>query len=96
VTFSLFGLPLLRRLQGERATHRPARRCLLAAPIRQKPGRRGFYAAVLDGAVATPLSGQASGSTVSLARANALVIVPEDSSGYAAHDTVDVLVLSEL
>ncbi len=96
VTFALFGLPLLRRMQGERAVRRAPRRCRLAAPIRQKTGRRGFYAAMLDGETATPLSGQASGSVVSLARANALVVVPEDSTGYAAGDSVDVLVLSEL
>jgi molybdopterin molybdotransferase len=95
VTFTLFGLPLLRRLQGERGTRSAPRRCRLAAPLRQKPGRRGFYAATLDGDVVTPLS-QASGSTVSLAQASALVVVPEDSTGYAAGDIADVLVLSEL
>ncbi|HVW29180.1 MAG TPA: gephyrin-like molybdotransferase Glp [Polyangiaceae bacterium] len=96
ITFALFGLPLLRRLQGDRAVHRRPRRCRLAAPIRQKPGRRGFYAASLDGDLATPLAGQASGSTVSLAHADALVIVPESSSGYEANDTVEAFVLSDL
>jgi molybdopterin molybdotransferase len=96
VTFSLFGLPLLRRLQGDHATRRAPRRCRLAAPIRQKPGRRGFYAATVEGEVATPLTGQASGSTVSLAHANALVVVPEDSSGYVSGDMADVLLLSDL
>jgi len=96
VTFALFGLPLLRRLQGERVVRRQPRRCRLATPLRQKPGRRGFYPATLDADVVTPVSGQASGSTVSLARAHALIVVPEDSGGYDANDVVDVFVLSEL
>jgi len=95
VTFSLFGLPLLRRMQGEqRAT--PSRRCRLGAPISQSTGRRGYYAANVVGDTVTPLSRHASGSTVSLAHANALVIVPEDSTGYEAGDWVDALLLSEL
>ncbi|HEX4335339.1 MAG TPA: gephyrin-like molybdotransferase Glp [Polyangiaceae bacterium] len=95
VTFALFGVPLLRTMQGERTLRSP-RRFRLGAPIRQKPGRRGFYTATLDGGVVMPTTGQASGSTVNLAHAQALVIVPEDSSGYDAGETADVLLLSEL
>jgi molybdopterin molybdotransferase len=96
VTFSLFGLPLLRLMQGDRATRRGPRQFRLGAPLRQKPGRRGFYAATLDGDVVTPCAGQASGSTVSLAHADVLVIIPEDSAGYDAHELVQALLLSEL
>ena len=96
VTFALFGLPLLRTMQGDRFVRGEPRAVRLGAPLRQKPGRRGFYAATLDGNVITPFASQASGSTVNLAHADALVIVPEDSSGYAAGELVNALVLSEL
>jgi molybdopterin molybdotransferase len=96
VTFALFGLPLLRALQGDRGERRPARLYRLGAPIRQKTGRRGFYPATLEGEVVTPAAGQASGSTVNLAHADALVIVPEDRTGYDAGDAVNALLLSEL
>jgi molybdopterin molybdotransferase len=95
VTFTLFGISLLRRMQGDRADTRRPRPFRLGAPIRQKPGRRGFYAATLDGDVATPLSGQSSGSTVSLARADALVVVPEESNGFEAGQTVNAFVLAD-
>jgi molybdopterin molybdotransferase len=96
VTFALFGLPLLRIMQGDRAAMAKARSFRLGAAIRQKQGRRGFYAAAVDGDVVTPLAGQASGSTVNLAHAGALIVVPEDSSGYAAEQSVNAYVLSEL
>ncbi|HVU05143.1 MAG TPA: gephyrin-like molybdotransferase Glp [Polyangiaceae bacterium] len=93
VTFLLFGLPLLRALQGARDVLPIARRVRLSAPIRQKTGRRGFYAATLAGDVATPLRGQSSGATTILAWADALVVVPEDSEGLAAGDVADAHLL---
>jgi molybdopterin molybdotransferase len=96
VTFALFGLPLLRKMQGD-GRHAPVpRRARLAAPLRQKPGRRGYYAATVDGDSVMPATDQSSGSTVNLARANALAILPADSSGASAGELVDVLLLSEL
>jgi molybdopterin molybdotransferase len=96
VTFSLFGLPLLRKMQGERTRTPRPRRARLAAPLRQRPGRKGYYAATLDGDSVSPLTSQSSGSTVSLAHANALAILPADSEGYEAGEWVEVLLLSEL
>ncbi|HEX7671542.1 MAG TPA: gephyrin-like molybdotransferase Glp [Polyangiaceae bacterium] len=96
VTFSLFGLPLLRRMQGDERGPPTTRRLRLGAPIAQKTGRLGFYAATVAGDVATPLSGQASGSTTSLAWADALVVVPADSTGYGADEVVDVISLGDL
>jgi molybdopterin molybdotransferase len=93
ITFALFGVPLLRRLQGEERVTEPARRCRLSAPLRQNPGRRGYYPARVEGDVAMPLGGQSSGSTVSLAHAQGLVIVPAESNGYDANDVVDVFML---
>lgn len=96
VTFALFGVPLLRRMQGERRDAPPARRMRVGAAVKQRTGRRGFYAARVEGDVATPLPGQSSGSTTSLAWADALIVVPQDSEGYEAGATADVLLLSDL
>jgi molybdopterin molybdotransferase len=96
VTFALFGLPLLRRMQGHRSPVATTRAVRLGAPLRQQVGRRGFYAATVSGDVATPLSRQASGSIAALAWADALVIVPADSAGYQTGDVAEALMLAEL
>lgn len=95
VTFALFGLPLLRTLTGERPVLRATRTFRLGKPLRQKPGRQGYYAASISGDVATPLAGQASGSAVSLAHADALVIVPATSSGLEAGASVEAVLLDD-
>ena len=97
VTFLLFGVPLLRTMQGDRQPTPPERRGRLLEPLRQKPGRRGYYRAQTEGADRLrPLENQASGAPTSLAWADALVIVPEDSSGFEANDWVDYLLLAEV
>ncbi len=96
VTFALFGLPLLRRMQGHRRPVATARAVRLGAPLAQQIGRRGFYAATVSGDVATPLPGQASGSVAALAWADALVIVPADCAGYRTGDAAEALMLAEL
>ncbi len=96
VTFALLGLPLLRRMQGDRHERGVPTRVRLGAALRQKTGRRGFYAATISGDIATPLLLQSSGSTVSLARADALIVVPEDSTGYEPNDLAEAFLLSTL
>jgi molybdopterin molybdotransferase len=96
LTFALFGLPLLRALQGERDALPRFRSALLLADLRQKPGRLGFYRARSSAEGVLPLANQASGNVVSLAEADALIAVPADSSGYSAGEHVEVLRLSEL
>ena len=96
ITFALFGLPLLRALQGK-AEPRPARvQAQLTRPITQKPGRRAFYRAKLEAERVTPLDNQASGATTAIAWANALVIVPETATHCNAGEFVDVIPFSEL
>ena len=93
VTFALFGMPLLRALQGDKQPLTAPGRAELTRAIRQKPGRRGYYRALLDGNRVEPLDNQASGAPTSMAWANALVIVPAHSTGYDAGEIVDVLPL---
>ena len=96
LTFALFGMPLLRAMQGDRRPVPARGRARLHADLAQKPGRTGFYRAVLHGDLAITASNQASGSTASLAYADALVIVPADSAGFKAGESVEVIRLAEL
>jgi len=96
VTFALFGVPLLRRLQGDAKPVAPLRRARLAEAVRQKPGRRAYLRGVLDGDRVSVWGNQASGAPTSLAWANCLVIIPEDSEGFEAGSDVSVLALGDL
>lgn len=96
LTFALFGLPLLRALQGERDPLPRFQTARLLAALPQKPGRLGFYRARWTPEGVVPLDNQASGNVVSLARADALVAVPADSHGYPAGALVEILKLSDL
>jgi molybdopterin molybdotransferase len=96
LTFALFGVPLLRAMQGDRNPVPTRGRARLRSDLRQKPGRTGFYRATLLGDLAITHENQASGSAASLASANALVIVPAESAGFAAGESVEVIRLAEL
>jgi molybdopterin molybdotransferase len=96
LTLCLFGLPLLRALQGDSRPFPAPIRVELATQLTQKPGRLGFYRARLDGNVAYVHDNQASGAPTSMARADALVMVPESSAGAVAGEMLDALRLDEL
>jgi molybdopterin molybdotransferase len=95
VSFWLFGRPALGALQGLVPQPAPARLAQLAGPVRSPPGRRSFLRGVLneDGATVTPLTGQGSHQLGALARANALIVVPEEVASMAAGDVADVISL---
>jgi molybdopterin molybdotransferase len=100
VTFALFGVPLLRALQGdEHPTPRTAR-LPLAVSYRGKPGRLEFVRAALDegpsGALVRPLDNQASGALTSLAWAHALAMIPAEVEALDAGATVEVLRFQDL
>lgn len=96
LTFALFGLPLLRALQGDRSPGPRFYGARLLADLRQKPGRMGFYRGITSAEGVMPLDNQASGNIVSLAHADALIAIPAESSGSAAGDMVQILRLAEL
>jgi len=96
LTFALFGMPLLRAMQGDRRPIPPRGRARLHGALRQNPGRTGFYRAQLQGDLAITAANQASGSAVSLAQADALLILPAESSGLTAGDSVEYIRLTEL
>ncbi len=96
LTLCLFGLPLLRALQGDAAAVPQVTEVRMATAITQKPGRLGFYRAKLVGGVAHVHANQASGAPTSMAQADVLVMVPEDSSGVAAGAVARALRLDDL
>jgi molybdopterin molybdotransferase len=93
VSFFLFVRPALDALQefpGELGRHDHA---ALTEAIQSPAGKRSFLRGVLDSAAGqvTPVSGQASHQLASLARANALVIVPEQVTSLDAGTSVEVV-----
>jgi len=96
LTFALFGVPLLRAMQGDRKPLPVRARARLAADFRQKPGRTSFFRATLEGDTVKLAQNQASGSTASLAYADALVVIPADTEELSAGDWVELIRLAEL
>lgn len=99
ITFSLFGVPLLKALQGDA---RPLPRTFpmpLAARYRKKAGRLEFVRVVVedgpDGPLARPLENQASGALTSLAWSDALAMIPLEAEAVEAGASVRVLRLQE-
>jgi molybdopterin molybdotransferase len=84
LTFLLFGLPLLRALQGDRAPLPATFSVELAEPLTRKPGRLGVYRARLEGQRARITGNQSSGATTSLASADVLLFVEAEASELAA------------
>ncbi len=96
VTFGLFGLPLLRAMQGVVDPLPRVHRGVLASPVRQRTGRLNFHRATLADGLLTPCSNQSSGATASLASADALVMVDTDCTGHPAGAEVPYLRLDGL
>ncbi len=95
VSFQLFVRPALEALQGLTPTALPATRAILAAPVRSPAAKRSFLRGVLDPATGTvtPLTGQGSHQLGALARANALIVVPEQVVRIEEGDPADVMSL---
>ncbi len=100
VTFALFGVPLLRAMQGDGQPVTPVIPARLARAVAHEPGRTAFVRAALRQDAGTlwvsPLPNQASGAVTSMAAAEALLRVPAESSGLDEGSLVEVLVAREL
>jgi molybdopterin molybdotransferase len=95
VTFALFGMPLLRAMQGDDRPCAPPIRARLAAPSKRSPDRLEFARTalrVVDGELAAVLHGnQASGAATSLAASDGLALLPPGEGPLEAGTWVDVL-----
>jgi molybdopterin molybdotransferase len=100
LTFLLFGVPLLRALQGDAAPLPVRLRASLRAALVREPGREEFLRARLEGEGADlhvrVLPNQASGSVVSFAEAEALAVVPADRAAVEAGAVVEVIRLADV
>jgi molybdopterin molybdotransferase len=95
VSFQLFVRPVLQALQGLVPVPLPTVRAVLDGPLHSPAGRRSFLRGVLDAGAGTvtPLTGQGSHQLGALARANALIVVPEQVVRMEEGDPADVISL---
>jgi molybdopterin molybdotransferase len=100
-TFELFVRPAIRRLAGHQLPFRRTVSVIITEPISLGPKLRHFLRAVVTadgaaGALQARLTGpQGSGILTSMARANALLIVPEDRQQVPAGETLSAIVLDD-
>jgi molybdopterin molybdotransferase len=100
VTFALFGVPLLRAMQGDTHAVPFPMRARMAQDVPHTPGRLEFLRVSLrrdvDGLVAIPIKSQASGSPTSMAGADALACIEVERGPVLAGEALDILWLDEL
>jgi len=100
VSFEVFVRPVIRRMLGHASIYRPVVRAVLVDPLHSPAGRRQFARGVLqveDGRyVVRPAGGQGSHMLGALAKANALVVIPEDATEVPSGTAVAVLRLDEV
>ena len=101
VSFEAFVRPAIRKLLGVTPYTRPVVRAQATHDFRSAPGRRrlarGIVSLDADGGRLVELAGgHASHLLGDLARANALVVLPEDVTEVAAGDDVEVWLLEEV
>lgn len=97
VSFELFGRPAIYTMLGRSDWQRPRVRAIAEEPIENTDARRVFARAIVtqrDGRWHAALTGpQGSGMLSSMAAANALAIVPEDTPLIARGEEVDCILL---
>jgi molybdopterin molybdotransferase len=93
VSFEVFVRPALRRALGHAAPDRLRAPARLTAPLRSPAGRRQFLRGRYDGGQVSQVGGPGSHLVAHLARANCLVVVPEDVTELPAGAEVDVVLI---
>jgi len=99
VIFQVFARPALRRLAGAAHPTIAPVRGILEGPVRQRPGRTGYYQTQArftgDGYSARVLPTSGSADFVSCALGNALAVVPSEIAGLEAGAAIDLLLLDD-
>ncbi|MEU6402998.1 gephyrin-like molybdotransferase Glp [Streptomyces sp. NPDC046985] len=95
VSFELFVRPVIRTLMGLTDVHRPTARATLAGTrtLSSPKGRRQFLRGTYADGEVTAVGGAGSHLVAALARADALIVVPEDVETVTPGDEVEVLLL---
>ncbi len=101
VTFEVLVRPALRAMTGLKDLDRPRRRVRLAEPITSQPGLTHFLRVVLEpldgGTWSARLTGpQGSGILTSMAAADALLVVPEESEHLPAGAELEAIVIRDV
>ncbi|MEX2157579.1 MAG: gephyrin-like molybdotransferase Glp [Gemmatimonadales bacterium] len=95
VTFELFVRPAIRRLQGHTLLFRRTVPVIVQEPITLGPKLRHYLRAVVHAGEARLTGPQGSGILTSMARANALLIVPADTPSVPAGTTLAAIILDD-
>jgi molybdopterin molybdotransferase len=95
LSFQLFVLPALRTLQGRHRVSLPLHTARCSKGFGSAYGKRQFVRAAYDAGRVVPVGGHGSHLLGDLAAANALIVVPEETTEVRAGDTVQVLLLDE-
>jgi len=99
VTFEIFVRPALLRMMGRRRVIRPTVKVTLAEEVRKKPGKVQFVRLRLDregkGFTGRSSGDQNTGILKTMLMADAMAVLPADSSRFATGEEVDALLLRE-
>jgi molybdopterin molybdotransferase len=95
VTFELFVRPAIRRLLGHALPFRRTVPVVVREPITLGPKLRHYLRAIVDGGEARLTGPQGSGILTSMARANALLIVPADMPAVPVGAELQALILDD-
>ena len=97
VTFEQFARPAILKMMGKKNWAKPSIQAIMEDGVINTDGRRLFARVIVskrDGRYYACLIGpQGSGILTSMARANGLAVIPEDSNGVKAGDMVEVQML---
>ncbi len=93
VSFEVFVRPALRRALGHASPGRLRAPATLTAPLRSPAGRRQFLRGRYDAGRVSQVGGPGSHLVAHLARANCLVVVPEDVTELPVGAEVDVVLI---
>ncbi|MGH3363899.1 MAG: molybdotransferase-like divisome protein Glp [Nocardioidaceae bacterium] len=97
VSFEVFVVPAIRRMMGRMPYRRPLVRALCQQGFSSAPGKRQFVRAQFEidghGAHVAPVGGHGSHLVGDLSEANALIVVPEDTTRVDPGSMVQVMVL---
>jgi molybdopterin molybdotransferase len=97
VSFVIYARPALRKMMGHSRAFRPRVTAILSEPLRKKRGRINFIRGIVsysgDHFVVRSTGDQGSGILSSMALANGIIVLPENTQGAEAGDKVEVCLL---
>ncbi|MDD2721828.1 MAG: molybdopterin molybdotransferase MoeA [Gallionella sp.] len=97
VSFEQIVAPALRQMMGHGRLYRRTIQARLTQALKHRPGNLEFVRVTLSrdaqGYLATPTGSQSSGVLLSMARADGLLVVPNESAGLAAGESATIQLL---